>query len=192
MIREEFLTVWRDAGDAIRPYVTMKPGTPENKWSPLDGSLAWGAMHLWKDGRRDDAVCARVPRAAAAVEALPLSDLPGRTPTVFFSILKPGTHLPAHTGVSNVRAIVHLPLVVPADCGFRVGGETRVWEEGRAWVFDDTIEHEAWNRSDQPRAILILDVWNPHIMPEERDYLRRFFTATGIEAQPGLRLGIGD
>ncbi len=192
VIREEFLTVWRDAGDAIRPYVTMKPGTPENKWSPLDGSLAWGAMHLWKDGRRDDAVCARVPRTAAAVEALPLSDLPGRTPTVFFSILKPGTHLPAHTGVSNVRAIVHLPLVVPADCGFRVGGETRVWEEGRAWVFDDTIEHEAWNRSDQPRAILILDVWNPHIMPEERDYLRRFFTATGIEAQPGLRLGIGD
>jgi tetratricopeptide (TPR) repeat protein len=192
-IRDELFGILAGNGGPVRPYVTMKPGTPENKWSPLNGSLAWGAMHLWKDGRRDDAVCARAPRTAAAVEALPLSDLPGRTPTVFFSILQPGAHLPAHTGVSNVRSIVHLPLIVPPGCGFRVGGDTRSWQEGHAWVFDDTIEHEAWNRSDQLRAILILDVWNPHIAPVERDMLRTFFAASADATDaPAERLQIGD
>jgi aspartyl/asparaginyl beta-hydroxylase (cupin superfamily) len=177
-IRAELEAVLAQDAAAIRPYVAMEPGTPVNKWSPLDGSLAWGAMHLWKDGKRDDAVCARVPHTAAVVERLPLSDLPGRTPTVFFSLLKPGTHLPAHTGVSNVRTIVHLPLIVPEGCDFRVGGETRPWREGEAWAFDDTIDHEAWNRSDQTRAILIFDVWNPHINEQERDLLRAFYATT--------------
>lgn len=178
-IRAELEAVLAEDAAAVRPYVAMEPGTPANKWSPLDGSLAWGAMHLWKDGRRDDVVCARVPYTAAAVERLPLSDLPGQTPTVFFSLLKPGTHLPAHTGVSNVRSIIHLPLIVPERCEFRVGGETRTWREGEAWAFDDTIDHEAWNRSDQTRAILIFDVWNPYLSAEERALLRAFYSVAG-------------
>ena len=190
MIRAELEAVLAEDAAAIRPYVAMAPGTPANKWSPLDHSLDWGAMHLWKDGRRDEAVCARVPRTAAAVEALPLSDLPGRTPTVFFSLLRPGAHLPAHTGVSNVRTIIHLPLIVPAGCTFRVGGETRAWQVGEAWAFDDTIEHEAWNRSDQMRAILIFDAWNPHITPAERDLLRRFY-AVAAEAHGAPESAIG-
>lgn len=188
-IRDELLHVLSEDSGVISPYVAMAPGTPRNKWSDLDHSLAWGAMHLWKDGRRDDAICARVPLTAAAVEALPLSDLPGRTPTVFFSILRPGAHLPAHTGVSNVRSIIHLPLIVPPDCGFRVGGETREWVEGEAWAFDDTIEHEAWNRSDRLRAILIFDVWNPYIAESERALLRRFFAASAdVPGAPRLEV----
>lgn len=179
VIRDELTAILAEDAALVRPYVAMAPGTPANKWSALDHSLQWGALHLWKDGRRDDAVCARAPQTAAAIEALPLSDLPQRTPTVFFSILQPGAHLPAHTGVSNVRAIVHLPLIVPTGCSFRVGGETRDWREGEAWVFDDTIEHEAWNRSEQMRAILIFDVWNPYITEHERGLLRRFYAVAG-------------
>jgi aspartyl/asparaginyl beta-hydroxylase (cupin superfamily) len=67
---------------------------------------------------------------------------------------------------------VHLPLIVPPDCSFRVGGETREWVPGKAWVFDDTVEHEAWNRSDAPRAILIFDIWNPFLTVAERDLVR--------------------
>jgi aspartate beta-hydroxylase len=165
------------AGDVtdFLPYVAMEPGTPANKWSALDGNLDWSALHLWKNGLRDDSVCARCPQTAAAVEALPLAELPGRTPTVFFSLLRPATHLPPHTGVSNVRTIIHLPLIVPEECSFRVGGETRAWRAGEAWAFDDTIEHEAWNRSDQIRAILIFDVWNPYITTAERALLQEFF-----------------
>jgi aspartate beta-hydroxylase len=189
-IRGELEALLAEDRSAILPYVAMEPGTPPNKWSPLDHKLDWGALHLWKDGRRDEAVCARVPKTAAAVEALPLSDLPGRTPTVFFSLLQPGTHLPAHTGVSNVRAIIHLPLIVPPGCAFRVGGETREWEVGCAWAFDDTIEHEAWNRSDQLRAILIFDVWNPYITEVERDLLRRFYRIAAA-ANGGSEAAIG-
>jgi aspartate beta-hydroxylase len=193
VIRAELEALLADDRSAIRPYVAMEPGTPANKWSALDGKLDWGALHLWKDGRRDEAVCARVPQTAAAVEALPLSDLPGRTPTVFFSLLQPGTHLPAHSGVSNVRTIVHLPLIVPPGCAFRVGGETREWEEGRAWAFDDTIEHEAWNRSDRVRAILIFDVWNPYISPVERELLRSFYrVAASANGGENAAFGVSD
>ncbi len=192
VIRAELEAMLAQDEAPIRPYVAMEPGTPANKWSPLDHKLDWGAIHLWKDGRRDEAVCARVPQTAAAVESLPLSDLPGRTPTVFFSLLKPGTHLPAHTGVSNVRTIIHLPLIVPPGCAFRVGGETRIWEVGRAWAFDDTIEHEAWNRSDQVRAILIFDVWNPYITEVERDLLRRFYEVAGTDGGGEASIGVSD
>ena len=176
------------AGDAaIEPYVAMDPGTPENKWTPLDRSLAWGALHLWRHGVRDEEACARAPRTAEIVSRLPLADLPGRTPTVFFSLLKPRTHLPAHAGVSNTRATVHLPLIVPDGCRFRVGGETRPWRVGEAWAFDDTIEHEAWNDSDQLRAILIFDVWNPHLTDREQDLLRAFFKTVSRD-DPAIRI----
>ncbi len=191
VIREELIALLADDAAAIRPYVAMDPGVPENKWSALDHKLDWGAYHFWNNGVRDDAACARCPRTIAAIEALPLATLPGRAPTIFFSLLQPGTHLPAHTGVSNVRSIVHLPLIVPPDCSFRVGGETREWKIGQAWVFDDTIEHEAWNRSDQLRAILIFDVWNPHIDAAERSLLQAFFPVADAGGYD-LRAQIGD
>jgi len=175
LIRAELEALLASASPAFQPYVAMEPGTPANKWTALDNRLDWGAFHLWKNGRRDDAACARCPGTAAVIEALPIADLPDRAPTIFFSILKPGTHLPAHTGVTNLRTIIHLPLIVPDGCTFRVGSETRQWRVGEAWAFDDTIEHEAWNRSDRMRAILIFDVWNPHLTEAERGLLRTFF-----------------
>ncbi len=191
IIRAELEALLANDSPGILPYVAMQPGTPENKWSALDNRLDWGAFHLWKNGVRDDAACARCPQTAAVIEALPLADLPARAPSVFFSLLRPGTHLPAHTGVSNVRAIIHLPLIVPEKCGFRVGGETREWRVGEAWAFDDTIEHEAWNRSDQLRAILIFDVWNPYLTEVERDVLRAFFPVADANGYD-LRAQIGD
>lgn len=190
-IRSELEALLAAGASDIVPYVAMEPGTPENKWSVLDKRLDWGAFHLWKNGVRDDAACARCPQTAAAVEALPLTNIPARAPSVFFSLLRPGTHLPAHTGVSNVRAIIHLPLIVPDKCGFRVGGETREWRVGEAWAFDDTIEHEAWNHSDQLRAILIFDVWNPHITEIEREVLRAFFPVADANGYD-LRTQVGE
>jgi aspartyl/asparaginyl beta-hydroxylase (cupin superfamily) len=132
-------------------------------------------LHLWEDGRRNQAACARAPRTAALVEQLPLCRIPGRAPAVFFSILKAGKHIPPHTGVTNVRSIVHLPLIVPEGCTFRVGGETRPWVEGSAFVFDDTIEHEAHNPTAHDRAVLILDCWNLHLSEAERAMIGRMY-----------------
>ena len=175
VIRAEVEAILARRDDVLRPYVAMAPGTPENKWSVLDGKRDWSALHLWNEGRRVDEACALAPRTAEIVEQLPLCRIPGRAPSVFFSILRAGKHIPAHTGVTNVRAIVHLPLIVPGRCEFRVGGETRAWEEGQAFAFDDTIDHEAWNRSDQDRAVLIIDTWNPHLSEDERSMIAQLF-----------------
>ena len=178
-ILAELQTLLADTAPDFTPYVTMMPGTPPNLWSALDHSADWSVQYLWSYGVRNDQLCARCPQTAAILDSLPLADIPGRAPTAFFSILKPGTHLPPHTGVSNIRSIVHLPLIVPDRCAFRVGGETRAWRVGEAFVFDDTIEHEAWNDSDSIRAVLIIDVWNPYLTEVERTMLRHLFGALG-------------
>jgi len=130
-------------------------------------------------GERVEDHLARCPRTAAALEAAPRVDIPGRGPTAFFSILEPRTTIPAHHGVTNTRLIVHLPLVVPPGCRFRVGSDTREWQTGEAWVFDDTIEHEAVNDSDAPRAILIFDIWHPELTMLERELIREATAALG-------------
>lgn len=177
LIRTELEALLADPGDALRPYVRMEKGTPQSKWSPLDQSLAWGACFLWEYGKPNQAVLDRCPHTATALASVPQSNIPGRAPSAFFSILKPHTRIPPHTGVTNTRAIVHLPLIVPDGCGFRVGGETRQWQAGRAFAFDDTIEHEAWNDSDELRAILIFDIWNPHLTPAEQEVICSYFAA---------------
>lgn len=177
----ELEAVLAEPRGGLTPYISLPPGVPPNKWSGLDKSLDWGAFHLWKEGERFDEACARVPRTAALVESLPICQIKGRAPNVFFSILKAGSHIPAHTGVTNARSVVHLPLIVPEGCAFRVGGETRSWVKGQAFAFDDTIEHEAWNRSERDRAILIIDVWNPHLSNHERAMICRLYGAADVE-----------
>jgi len=101
----------------------------------------------------------------------------GRSPSILFSLLRPGARIPPHTGEMNTRLICHLPLIVPPDCSFRVGNDTRATVEGRAWVFDDTIEHEAWNGSDRTRVILLFEIWRPELTVEERGLVSAMFEA---------------
>ena len=171
-IGAELLALWREDAPGFTPYVAFDPSQPVNQWGELNHSPRWSAFFFWQDGERRDENCVRCPQTMRALEAAPLLDLPGKGPTAMFSILAPNTRIPPHTGSNNVRTTIHLPLVVPEGCGFRVGAETREWKVGEAWAFDDTIEHEAWNDSDQPRAILILDVWNPLLSEAERAAVR--------------------
>jgi aspartyl/asparaginyl beta-hydroxylase (cupin superfamily) len=181
IIRAELQAILKSRDPGLAPYIDMPPGTPTNLWSTLDRSLDWSALHLWRDGERVDAVCQQAPRTAELIETLPLARIPDRAPAVFFSILKAGKTIPPHTGVTNIRSIVHLPLIVPGDCGFRVGNETRHWREGEAFVFDDTIEHEAWNHSDRDRVLLILDCWNPHLSEQEQDIIIKIFEISAAQ-----------
>ena len=177
-IRDELNALVADPGEALRPYVRMESGVGENKWSELDNSLDWGAIFLWEYGEPNRPVLDRCPETARVLDSLPVSHIPGRAPSAFFSMLKPHTRIPPHTGVTNTRAIIHLPLVVPEGCGFRVGGETRPWVVGQPFAFDDTIEHEAWNDSDELRSVLIFDVWNPHLTEREREIIARYYEAS--------------
>jgi len=176
-IRSELVELIKDPGEALRPYVRMESGIGETKWSELDNSLDWGAIFLWEYGEPNQPVLDRCPETARVLGSLPVSHVPGRAPSAFFSMLKPHTRIPPHTGVTNTRAIIHLPLIVPEGCGFRVGGEVRPWIVGQPFAFDDTIEHEAWNDSDELRTVLIFDVWNPHLTERERDVIARYYEA---------------
>lgn len=172
VIQREFAGLLDGVVGGFAPYVDVPAGAPVNQWANLNRSLDWSALFLWKDGVRNDDNCARCPQTAALLEGLPLLDMPGRGPAAFFSVLRPGAHIPPHVGVTNIRSVIHLPLVVPPDCAIRVGSQTREWQVGSALAFDDTIEHEAWNRSGEPRAVLIVDAWNPGLDADERVLLR--------------------
>ena len=113
----------------------------------------------------------------AALSKTPLARMSVRAPVIMFSLLKSGARIPPHHGSTNVRLICHLPLVVPAGCGFRVGNEVRAWERGKLLVFDDTIEHEAWNESKEDRIILIFDIWRPELSMDERSAVAQIFEA---------------
>jgi aspartyl/asparaginyl beta-hydroxylase (cupin superfamily) len=161
------------------PYVDFPPGTPIDEWAPLNHSRDWTVYTLWHDGAPVPAHQAACPKTSAVLARFPLCDVPDYAPGAYFSVLKPRTRLPPHTGTTNTRSIVHLPLVVPEGCRFRVGSQTRAWEKGQAWVFDDTIDHDAVNDSDQVRIILIFDVWNPLLTSTERDLVRAMTVARG-------------
>jgi len=149
------------------PYVKQDPSRPFNRQAGMADNPAWSAYFLVKDGA-PAAGAAQCPATMAALKEAPLTAIRGRAPSVLFSLLKANSHIPPHNGMINTRLICHLPLIVPERCRFRVGNETRNWIEGKAWVFDDSIEHEAWNDSDQDRYILIFDVWRPELSADER------------------------
>lgn len=97
-----------------------------------------------------------------------MAHIEANSPNAMFSALAPRTQIPPHHGETNVRVVAHLPLIVPENCLFRVGFEERRWRAGEILVFDDTIEHEARNDSDELRVLLIFDVWNPMLSVAER------------------------
>ena len=177
VIQEELRGALAQAPGEFDAYIQYPPGAPVNQWGELNHSRRWNAYFLWKSGIRQEGACRQCPRTAALLDTLPLMRQPGFAPTVNFSVLEPRTHIPPHTGSSNTRLLVHLPLILPGPARFRVGAVTREWRLGEAWVFDDTIEHEAWNDADAPRTILILDVWSPLLCDAERDLVSVMMSA---------------
>jgi aspartate beta-hydroxylase len=175
-IRDEALALMRDA-TAFKPYVESDPARAALSRGGMLDNPDWSAFYLWKNGEPITSNQARCPASCAALAGIPFVHVPGRSPSVLFSLLRPGAHIPAHHGFINTRLIVHLPLIVPNGCRFRVGNEVRSWREGEAWLFDDTIEHEAWNDSAQTRVILLFEVWRPELTAQERGYVSAMFEA---------------
>jgi aspartyl/asparaginyl beta-hydroxylase (cupin superfamily) len=185
-VRSEFIEIL-NAEEGFTPYITYPQDVPHNQFAELNNSPRWSAFHLYKLGGRIEENAAKCPITMKAIDGVPQPDLPGRTPAAMFSLLKPKTRIPPHTGVTNVRLVTHLALIIPENCGFRVGNDTRQWVPGKAWVFDDTIEHEAWNDSDKLRVVLIFDIWHPHLTPPERAMITAL--TAGVKAFSGDAAG---
>jgi aspartyl/asparaginyl beta-hydroxylase (cupin superfamily) len=176
-IRAEMIAALGDAGDDFVPYVQYNPGEPVNQWAELNHSRTWTAFHLYRAGKPVPENLERCPKTAEALRLVDQVHLAGTCPNAMFSVLQPKAHIPPHHGESNARLVAHLPLVVPDNCLFRVGYDNRRWVEGEVLMFDDTIEHEAWNDSDEVRVVLIFDVWHPLLSAQERLIVQRMAEA---------------
>lgn len=176
LIREEF-TGLLESPEVFAPYVQGEPDRPVERKTSLLNNPEWSACYLWKNGQPVMPIARRCPQTLNALKGAPLAYMPDRSPSILYSVLKPGAHIPPHNGLINTRLICHLPLIVPGECLFRVGNDVRAWETGKCWAFDDTIEHEAWNNSDRTRVVLLFDIWRPELTEEERELVSGLFKA---------------
>ena len=184
-IKGELEQLLRSQAEKFEPYVAAgadkSGGSAPN--AHLAGDASWSAYHLLKGGEPVEGHADRFPQTLAALELAPLPRVPGRAPMALFSLLTPGAHIRPHHGLFNFRLICHLPLIVPPDCTLRVGNRQRQWREGELLIFDDSMEHEAWNRSDRQRIILLFEIWRPEIGEADREALTLLLEAANISAK---------
>jgi aspartyl/asparaginyl beta-hydroxylase (cupin superfamily) len=179
VIRGEFDALMRAEAAEMVPYIQYPEHVPLAQWKALNNNREWTAVHLLRNGERVEANARHCPKTLEAIAALDQPHIRGASPNAMFSLLAPRTRIPPHTGVANTRLVCHLPLIVPPGCGFRVGASTREWQVGQSFVFDDTIEHEAWNDSDELRVVLIVDLWQPSLTAEDRAAITAVIEAAG-------------
>lgn len=181
-IRREALSVLEE-DRVVLPDFIPRAGTNEHRPEHLAGASlnpTWQAFFFYRRGRRFDDNHARCPATSQALESIDLCRIGMQAPEICFSVLRPQTHIKAHHGVSNIRLVMHLPLIVPHDCALNlVGAGEHAWREGELVMFDDTYLHEAWNRSDATRVIVLMDCWNPYLTPVEREACARLIETIG-------------
>jgi aspartyl/asparaginyl beta-hydroxylase (cupin superfamily) len=166
--------------EGLEPFLTFSRPEQEKLYlQSTQGKPAWDAFFFYRHGEHYADNARRCPGTTAVLESLPLARIRDHAPEICFSVLTPGTHILPHHGVTNTRLVSHLPLIVPPDCALRVGGEEHVWQEGRTVLFDDTFEHEAWNRGTRLRVVLILDLWHPELTEIERLAITDLVTSIG-------------
>jgi aspartyl/asparaginyl beta-hydroxylase (cupin superfamily) len=166
----------------VAPYVEAPKDRPAKAHS-LMNDPRWSAFHLFRNGQPLEPNAGRCPATMAALAGLPLPQIKAHSPMGLFSILAPHTHIQPHHGMLNTRLICHLPLIVPTGCRLRVGNHTRTVEAGKMLIFDDSIEHEAWNDSDAIRVVLIFEIWRPELSAAERAGLTALFeSVAGYDA----------
>ncbi len=188
IVREELLAIMEQP-QALEAF--LQSGQPSAGGvlltSSSDQAAAWDAYFFYRHGNRYDENCKRCPHTAELLDSMPLVRIREHAPETLFSVLSPGTHIMPHRGVTNTRLVTHLPLIVPSDCALRVGGELHEWKQGQCVTFDDTFEHEAWNRSDRTRVVLIIDSWNPDLSEAERAAVTDLVCAIGdLNREVGL------
>ena len=175
-----FVAALESQWEAIRAEYLALPSDQFDPWVQrrMHGG-GWTVFGLHAVGQQIPGACAACPNTARALEQVPGLSMAG------FSRLAPRTHVKPHVGWAASVYRMHLALVVPPGCRLRVAAETRTWQEGRCLVFDDTVEHEAWNDSDLPRGVLLLDFLRPgingsvadHVPEEVQEYAAQLFAA---------------
>ena len=164
----EATTILEENFTAIRDELSeMRNAFVEYREANLAANGLWASFPLRKSSATDERAKAACPATTAIIDSIPrVGDM------AMFSALNPGTHIPPHCGPWNTRLTIHLGLIVPEGCAFRVGSTTERWTEGKCLVFDDSFEHEVWHRGKSSRFVLLVDLWHPDITELEMFVLR--------------------
>ena len=130
--------------------------------STITQDMGWKTFFFCGYGARADANIAQCPQTWRIV-----NKVPGLI-TAMFSILEPGKHIPHHRGPYNGVLRLHVGLIIPEPheaVKIRVGNQMCHWAEGKALIFDDAYDHEAWNGTDKTRVVLFVDFVKPLRFP---------------------------
>ncbi|MCH8951334.1 MAG: aspartyl/asparaginyl beta-hydroxylase domain-containing protein [Proteobacteria bacterium] len=160
---KEFEDRWEEIQAEVREVLKFRAQLPGfQEVSPDQYRIAtadnWKTLFLYGFGSKLETNCKQAPVTADIIGRS------GKIHTAFFSILAPGYHIPAHTGVTKGILRAHLGLIIPEErekCRIRVGEQFMNWEEGKVFVIDDTYDHEVWNDTDEERVVLLLDFNRP-------------------------------
>lgn len=155
-ILNEFLEV---ADSRMKPMIDMHITT-----------TGWKGFPLMSSGYRFKKNWASCPKTTAIVESIPGLYAAG------FYMLEPHTELPAHNNFPMDIYRMHMGLITPKNCAFRVGKETKAWRKKEWLIFCPEVEHEGYNRADTRRVIFLIDVWKNADRKPLRD---RFLTWLG-------------
>ncbi len=159
----EFEDKWETMRDEVIGILKHREAIPGfEEISPDQYRIAqaqqWKTFVLYGFGQKLPKNCEQAPVTAEILSRVP------NVQTAWFSILAPGYHIPAHTGVTKGILRAHLGLIIPRErekCRIRVSDEVRAWEAGKVFVLDDTYDHEVWNDTDEERVILLFDFDRP-------------------------------
>ena len=178
LIRAEFLALAESRSETLSARLGGLHAADTDNSRPG----AWSMIPLIKNGALVEQFASRCPQTMQFARKLDLPKLGLISPSLYFSVLEPNSRIAPHTEITNARLIAHLPLIVPGQCGFSVGGEERRWEVGKALVFDDMTLHEAWNDSNRIRVVLIADLWRPELSDAERSAVSDLMNCRDVAA----------
>lgn len=155
LIRDELSAIINEPASVIpkKNWVSPHPQYVKND----EKSIAWKTFDFVFFGIQHLENSNRCPKTMELLKTIP------QLVTAEFSVIEPHTHILPHKGFTRMVLRCHLGLIIPdkMNCGIRVGNEIKNWEEGKLMIFDDSEEHEAWNKSDKMRGVLMFDVPNP-------------------------------
>ncbi len=160
---KQFQDNWQAIADEAREVLKFRDAIPGFEEVSQDQrriakDKQWKTFILFGFGQKMEKNALVAPKTTKMLESVP------NLQTAWFSILAPGYHIPAHTGVTKGILRAHLGVIIPKDfekCRIRVGEEIRPWSEGSMFVIDDTYNHEVWNETDEERVILLFDFDRP-------------------------------
>jgi ornithine lipid ester-linked acyl 2-hydroxylase len=130
----------------LQGYFNTSMVSKKNSWKTI--ALKTWSVELFKNQKN-------FPITTALLKKYP------KIVSASFNLLEPHSEILPHCGDTNAIYRCHLGLDIPAglpDCGFRVKGENRSWENNKWLIFMDAYKHEAWNNTNKERYIFLLDV----------------------------------